>query len=85
MKKPYWHRSGGRDHIWPFVHDFGACLSWLDNNDRVYFPEMHSSIFLSHLGDLNMGCFQTHRDVVMSVLEFVRCIRAWSSRILIFL
>eukprot|EP00938_MAST-03A_sp_MAST-3A-sp1_P002503 g2503.t1 len=65
MKKPYWHRSGGRDHIWPLVHDFGACLSWLDNNDRVYFPEMHSSIFLSHLGDLNMGCFQTHRDVVI--------------------
>jgi probable glucuronoxylan glucuronosyltransferase IRX7 len=26
---------------------------------------MHNSIFLSHLGDLNMGCFQTHRDIVI--------------------
>ena len=62
---PYWVRSHGRDHIWPFVHDFGGCLSWLDNTDRVYFENLRHSIFLSHLGDLNVGCFQTYKDVVI--------------------
>jgi putative beta-1,4-xylosyltransferase IRX10 len=65
---PYWKRTQGRDHIWPFVHDFGGCLSWLDNTDHVYFKELRNSIFLSHLGDLNMGCFNTHKDVVIPPL-----------------
>jgi putative beta-1,4-xylosyltransferase IRX10 len=65
---PYWKRSQGRDHIWPFVHDFGGCLSWLDNTDQVYFKELRNSIFLSHLGDLNMGCFNTHKDIVIPPL-----------------
>ena len=62
---PYWNRTRGRDHIWPFVHDFGGCLSWLDNTDHVYFKELRNSIFLSHLGDLAMGCFQSYKDIVI--------------------
>eukprot|EP00939_MAST-03C_sp_MAST-3C-sp1_P000034 g34.t1 len=68
IKKPYWSRSLGSDHIWPFVHDFGGCLSWLDNKDRIYYKELRNSIFLSHLGDLTMGCFSTHKDVVIPPL-----------------
>lgn len=67
-KHPYWHRSMGRDHIWPFVHDFGGCLSWLDNTDHIYYEELRNSIFLSHLGDLTMGCFQTFKDIVIPPL-----------------
>eukprot|EP00947_MAST-08B_sp_MAST-8B-sp1_P003430 g3430.t1 len=62
---PYWNRTRGRDHIWPFVHDFGGCLSWLDNTDHIYFNELRNSIFLSHLGDLAMGCFQSYKDIVI--------------------
>jgi putative beta-1,4-xylosyltransferase IRX10 len=65
---PYWKRTQGRDHIWPFVHDFGGCLSWLDNTDHIYFKELRNSIFLSHLGDLNMGCFSTYKDIVIPPL-----------------
>ena len=37
---PYWHKSLGRDHIWPLVHDLGGRLSWLDNTDRIYFEDL---------------------------------------------
>jgi hypothetical protein len=65
---PYWSLSSGRDHIWPMVHDFGGCLSWLDNQDHIYFKELRNSIFLSHVGDLALGCFSTYKDIVVPPL-----------------
>ena len=62
---PYWKRTRGRDHIFSLVHDFGACLSWLDNTDHVFYDELRNSIIISHLGDLSMGCFSTRKDIVV--------------------
>lgn len=62
---PYWNNSRGRDHVWSFVHDFGGCLTWNDSSNGVFFPELRNSIFLSHLGDLNSACFETHKDIVI--------------------
>lgn len=41
------------------------CLSWMDNMDHIYLKELRHSIFLSHLGDLNVGCFTPSKDVVI--------------------
>jgi hypothetical protein len=63
--EPYWNRTRGRDHVWAFVHDYGGCLSWHDNLEHIYYRELRNSIFLSHNGDLDMGCFQTYKDLVI--------------------
>eukprot|EP00742_Colponemidia_sp_Colp-10_P007053 GILJ01007570.1.p1 GENE.GILJ01007570.1~~GILJ01007570.1.p1 ORF type:complete len:479 (+),score=58.75 GILJ01007570.1:104-1438(+) len=67
-EQPFWNRTRGRDHIFPFVHDFGGCLSWMDNTNKVYYDELRNSIFLSHLGDLSMGCFDSYKDIVVPPL-----------------
>ncbi|KXZ53467.1 hypothetical protein GPECTOR_7g917 [Gonium pectorale] len=41
---PFWQRRGGRDHIWLFTHDEGAC--WAPN-------VLNSSIWLTHWGRLD--------------------------------
>ncbi len=41
---PFWQRRGGRDHIWVFTHDEGAC--WAPN---VLTP----SIWLTHWGRMD--------------------------------
>ncbi len=38
---PYWARRGGRDHIWLFTHDEGAC--WAPT-------ALKDSIWLTHWG-----------------------------------
>jgi hypothetical protein len=43
---PYWRRRGGRDHIWLFSHDEGAC--WAPN-------EIASSIWLTHWGRMGLN------------------------------
>lgn len=63
---PYFDRSNGRDHVWAFVHDFGSCLSWHDTAfNGIYYKQLRNSIFISHLGDLNIDCFATHKDIVI--------------------
>lgn len=37
----YWNRSGGADHLWPFVHDEGACYAPI---------ELRNSTLLVHWG-----------------------------------
>jgi hypothetical protein len=61
---PFWNRTKGKDHVWSFVHDHGACLSW-NNQNGVFFKELKNSIFLSHLGDLSSSCFDTFKDIVI--------------------
>ncbi|KAG2444185.1 hypothetical protein HYH02_009123 [Chlamydomonas schloesseri] len=41
---PYWKRRGGRDHIWTFTHDEGAC--WAPN-------VLNTSIWLTHWGRMD--------------------------------
>ena len=41
---PFWKRRGGRDHIWTFPHDEGAC--WAPNS-------IVSSIWLTHWGRMD--------------------------------
>jgi hypothetical protein len=83
---PYWNRTQGKDHVWAFVHDYGACLSWHDQvvqtkaetlvtadksvgtGGQVFFDELRNSIIISHLGDLSVPCFSTHRDIVIPPL-----------------
>ncbi len=43
---PYWDRRGGRDHIWLFTHDEGAC--WVPN-------EVTPSIWLTHWGRMELN------------------------------
>ncbi|GAX85342.1 hypothetical protein CEUSTIGMA_g12759.t1 [Chlamydomonas eustigma] len=43
---PYWTRRGGRDHIWLFTHDEGAC--WVPN-------EVTPSIWLTHWGRMGVN------------------------------
>ncbi|KIZ06152.1 exostosin-like glycosyltransferase [Monoraphidium neglectum] len=43
---PYWNRTGGRDHVWLFSHDEGAC--WAPT--EVY----TTSIILTHWGRLDL-------------------------------
>lgn len=38
---PFWDRRGGRDHVWLFTHDEGAC--WVPN-------EVTPSVWLTHWG-----------------------------------
>ena len=45
-KYPYWKRRGGRDHIWLFSHDEGAC--WAPN-------EISNSIWLTHWGRMGLN------------------------------
>ena len=43
---PFWNRTGGKDHIWTFPHDEGACLAPL---------ELAPSILISHWGRLMLS------------------------------
>ncbi|KAG1664535.1 hypothetical protein FOA52_013002 [Chlamydomonas sp. UWO 241] len=43
---PFWNRTGGRDHVWTFTHDEGAC--WAPN-------DVAQSIFLTHWGRGDVG------------------------------
>lgn len=63
---PYFNRSGGADHIFPFVHDFGPCLSWDEtSHNGVYFPEIANSIFITHVGDTALSCYSSGKDIVI--------------------
>jgi hypothetical protein len=42
---PYWNASGGRDHIFAFPHDEGACIAPI---------ELKNSIFLTSWGRLQV-------------------------------
>jgi hypothetical protein len=65
----WWNRSNGMDHVWTLAHDFAGCLAWLDNMDHIYYKEMRHSIFISHLGDLAMGCFSPTKDIVIPTMS----------------
>lgn len=41
---PFWKRRGGRDHIWLFTHDEGAC--WAPS-------VIKDSVWLTHWGRLD--------------------------------
>ena len=42
---PYWNRTLGRDHVWTFTHDIGACVA--------PFRTMRHSIFITNTGELH--------------------------------
>ena len=42
---PFWNRTLGRDHVWTFTHDIGACVA--------PYREMHHSIFITNTGELH--------------------------------
>lgn len=73
----WWNRSNGMDHVWTLAHDFAGCLAWLDNWDHVYYKEMRHSIFISHLGDLAMGCFSPTKDIVIPTMSTNNYVYRW--------
>jgi hypothetical protein len=62
---PFFNASHGADHVFLFAHDFGACLGWTSETSAVHFPAMRHAIFLTHNGDLNLGCFSPQKDIVI--------------------
>ncbi len=44
-KHPFWNRTLGRDHVWTFTHDIGACVA--------PFRTMRHSIFITNTGELH--------------------------------
>eukprot|EP00039_Didymoeca_costata_P014184 m.226521 g.226521 ORF g.226521 m.226521 type:complete len:486 (-) comp15965_c0_seq7:4886-6343(-) len=70
---PYWKRQNGRDHVFVFSHDFGACFTY--NEEDTYKEErqqsmkaLQNSILLQYLGDLRSNCFRTRKDIVIPPL-----------------
>ena len=33
---PFWNKTGGRDHVWLFTHDEGACWAPLEIKDSIW-------------------------------------------------
>ena len=61
---PYWNRSGGSDHLWPFTHDEGAC----------YAPQaLRQATLLVHWG-------RTHRRPNGSSEYHLWRVRPWGQR-----
>jgi hypothetical protein len=70
---PYWNRQNGRDHVFAFTHDFGACFTYHEEDtfktERIQVLRvLHNSILLQYLGDLKSACFQTRKDIVIPPL-----------------
>lgn len=65
------------------AHDFGGCLSWYDNMDRIYFRELEHAIFLSSLGDLNLGCFHPAKDIVIPTMSTNPNVYKWGYPLLL--
>lgn len=80
---PYWHRQNGRDHVFTFTHDFGACFTYLEEDtlkeNRLQVQlALQNAILLQYLGDLDSRCFQTWKDIVIPPFVHNRTLTAWS-------
>ena len=68
---PYWDRRDGRDHVWLFAAEQGACLDRRPERPREsrlavsLLHELRHSVFLSTSGDTATPCFRASRDVVI--------------------
>ena len=70
---PFWKLQHGRDHIFTFTHDFGACFTYHEEEtyktERLQMQQaLHNSILLQYLGDLKSTCFHSHKDIVIPPL-----------------
>lgn len=72
---PYWDRNGGRDHVWTFPHDLGACLDFslgraIDDNAPEILQTIGKSIFLQYDGAINSPCHP--QDTTIAIPTTIR-------------
>eukprot|EP00013_Stygamoeba_regulata_P001834 CAMPEP_0177642296 /NCGR_PEP_ID=MMETSP0447-20121125/7509_1 /TAXON_ID=0 /ORGANISM="Stygamoeba regulata, Strain BSH-02190019" /LENGTH=496 /DNA_ID=CAMNT_0019144441 /DNA_START=182 /DNA_END=1672 /DNA_ORIENTATION=+ len=63
---PYWDRTQGKDHVWMFLHDYGACMSF-EWDVETPPPFLRNSIIISLIGDLRhkIPCYSPFKDIVI--------------------
>ena len=75
--------QNGRDHVFTFTHDYGACFTYLEEDtlkeNRLQVQlALQNAILLQYLGDLDSRCFQTWKDIVIPPFVHNRTLTAWS-------